>query len=86
MLAAQRYEELLELLAMAPYDLWHYRQFGVQALAEVESSLDRKISPTMYTKKEFADRRAAGNPFLSRVLEGEHLVLIGSESDTSITR
>ena len=55
-------------------------------LAEVESSLDRKISPTMYTKKEFVDRRAAGNPFLSRVLEGEHLVLIGSESDTSTTR
>jgi predicted nucleotidyltransferase len=56
------------------------------ALAPVESSLDRKISPSMYTKKEFGDRRAASNPFLSRVLEGEHLVLIGSESDTSTTR
>lgn len=56
------------------------------ALAEVESSLDRKISPTMYTKKEFSDRRAAGNPFLSRVLEGEHLVLIESDSDTSTAR
>lgn len=56
------------------------------ALAPVESSLDRKISPTMYTKKEFADRRAASNPFVSRVLEGEHLVLIGSERDTSTTR
>ena len=33
LLAAQRYQELIELLAMAPYDLWHYRQFGVRALA-----------------------------------------------------
>ena len=49
------------------------------ALAPVEASLDRKISPTLYTTTEFDSRRAAGNPFLIRVLEGEHLVLIGSE-------
>lgn len=27
------------------------------------------------------DYRCAGNPFLTRVLEGEHLVLMGSEND-----
>jgi predicted nucleotidyltransferase len=47
------------------------------ALAPVEAALERKISPTLYTRKEFADRKAANNPFLSRVLSGEHLTLIG---------
>lgn len=56
------------------------------ALAEVEPSLDRKISPTLYTTEEFENRRAAGNPFLSRVLAGEHLLLIGTEDDASTTR
>lgn len=51
------------------------------ALAPVEASLDRKISPTLYSRKEYDERRAAGNPFLTRVLEGEHLVLMGSDDD-----
>ncbi len=33
LLAAKRYEELLELLEMDPYQMWHYRQYGVKALA-----------------------------------------------------
>ena len=33
LLAAQRYAEILELLDMAPYKMWHYRQYGVKALA-----------------------------------------------------
>ncbi|MCA9755604.1 MAG: hypothetical protein KDA27_07365 [Candidatus Eisenbacteria bacterium] len=32
LLAAGRYDELLALLEMAPYRMWHYRQFGVRAL------------------------------------------------------
>jgi predicted nucleotidyltransferase len=51
------------------------------ALAPVEASLDRKISPTLYTVREYHDRRAAGHSFLTRVLAGEHLVLIGSADD-----
>jgi tetratricopeptide (TPR) repeat protein len=31
--AAQRYDELLELLDLAPFKMWHYRQYGVKALA-----------------------------------------------------
>lgn len=48
------------------------------ALAPVEASLDRKVNPTLCTQREYDDRRAAGNPFLTRVLEGEHLILMGS--------
>jgi len=56
------------------------------ALAPAEESLDRTINPTLYTPEEFEKRRAAGNPFLSRVLAGEHLVLMGSEGGASATR
>lgn len=33
LLAAERYTELLELLEQAPYPMWHYRLYGVKALA-----------------------------------------------------
>lgn len=49
------------------------------ALAPVETRLDRKISPTLYTVQEFNARQSAGNPFLSRVFADECLVLIGEE-------
>jgi predicted nucleotidyltransferase len=47
-------------------------------LADVEVTLQRKINPALYTSKEFAERRAARTTFLTRVLDGEHMVLIGS--------
>lgn len=56
------------------------------ALAPAEKQLHRKISPTLYTSKEFADRKAARNAFLTRVLAGEHMVLIGIEDEPSTTR
>ena len=56
------------------------------ALAPVETNLDRKISPTLYTVQEFNARRSAGNTFLNRVLAGEHLVLIGREDVASAAR
>ena len=46
------------------------------ALAPVEARLDRRINPALYTTGEFAGRLAAGNAFLTRVLAGEHTVLI----------
>jgi predicted nucleotidyltransferase len=55
-------------------------------LAPVEASLARKVSPTLYTPQEFADRKASNNAFLTRVLAGEHLMLIGSEDESSATR
>ena len=33
LLAAGRYEELLDVLQLAPHGWWHYRKFGVRALA-----------------------------------------------------
>jgi hypothetical protein len=33
LLFAERYQELLDLLEMEPYQMWHYRQYGVKALA-----------------------------------------------------
>jgi len=56
------------------------------ALAPVEADLDRRISPTLYTLQEFEDRKASKNPFLTRVLSGDHLFLIGSEHEPSETR
>ena len=49
------------------------------SLAPAEKSLGRKINPTLYTSREFERRRRSGNPFLKRVLAGEHIVLIGAD-------
>ncbi len=49
------------------------------ALASAEARLGRKINPTLYTRSEFRRRRAAGNAFLTKVLDGEKIMLIGSD-------
>jgi predicted nucleotidyltransferase len=51
------------------------------ALAPVEADLGRRISPTLYTSQEFEERKASSSAFLTRVLSGEHLVLIGGEDE-----
>jgi len=56
------------------------------ALSPVETGLARRISPTLYTSAEFDERRAAGNPFVTNVLAGEHIVLIGGGDDAPATR
>lgn len=48
-------------------------------LARAERRLRRRVNPRLYTTEEFRRRRAARNPFLEKVLTGDHLVLIGSE-------
>ena len=48
------------------------------AIAPVEPTLGRKINPTLYTPQELADRKSSGNAFLTRVLAGDHLVLLGN--------
>jgi predicted nucleotidyltransferase len=48
------------------------------ALSPVEQLLDRKVNPTLYTVEEFDQRRARGNPFLKRVLDGPVILLSGS--------
>lgn len=47
-------------------------------LAPVEKLLDRRVNPTLYSAREFETRRKTGNAFLTRVLAGPKVVLIGS--------
>ncbi len=48
------------------------------ALAAAEQQLGRTVSPTLYTSAEFKQRLAQGNPFLTKVLAGDTIVLIGN--------
>ena len=56
------------------------------ALIPVEADLDRRIHPTLYTSREFADRKAARSGFLTSVLGGERLVLIEREGEAATAR
>ena len=56
------------------------------ALIPVEADLDRKIHPTLYTSREFADRKAARSGFLTSVRGGERLVLIEREGEAATAR
>jgi len=51
------------------------------ALSTAEQVLDRKVNPTLYTSEEFNRRRARGNSFLERVMDGPVIVLSGSIDD-----
>ena len=53
------------------------------ALSPVEAMLDRQVSPTLYTEREFADRKVEGGTFLMRVLAGERLLLVGTLDESS---
>lgn len=48
------------------------------AVATAERKLARKINVTLYTEGEYRSRRQDRTSFLSRVLAGEHIPLIGS--------
>ncbi|HKY02188.1 MAG TPA: nucleotidyltransferase domain-containing protein [Burkholderiales bacterium] len=47
------------------------------ALTRVEKRLARPINPTLYSTAEFRKRKKAGNAFLSKLLNGPVLKLIG---------
>jgi predicted nucleotidyltransferase len=49
------------------------------ALQPAEQALGRRVSPTVYTTEEFQRRRKARQPFLTKLLTGKHVVLLGSE-------
>lgn len=49
------------------------------ATERAEQRLGRSVSPTLYTAAEFHRRRKAKHPFLTKVLGGKHVVLLGSE-------
>lgn len=53
------------------------------AIAIAERKLARKINVTLYTEDEYRIRRMDRTSFLSRVLAGEHIPLIGSSHGTA---
>ena len=55
------------------------------ALAMAEREIARKINVTLYTSREYQQRRKEGHPFLAKVLSGEYWVLMGTidGSDTA---
>lgn len=72
----------IDLLVVSDDLMW---QELYLALQPVEARLDREISPALYTVQEFNANRSSGNPFLSRVLAREHLVLVGEEDGVPAT-
>ncbi len=48
------------------------------ALVPAEKQLDRRVNLMLYTSSEFRRRRASGAGFVTRILQGSHLVLMGS--------
>jgi predicted nucleotidyltransferase len=55
------------------------------ALQGAEQQLGRRVSPTLYTSKEYQRRRRGGQHFLTRLLGGKHIVLVGSEDAVAAT-
>ena len=51
------------------------------ALSPVEQELGRRVSPALYTVAEYRRRRMDGNPFLTKVLAGEYVLLTGNADD-----
>ena len=54
------------------------------ALESAEQRLGRPINPTLYTRAEFRQRLAGRNPFLSKVLAGKTVTLLG-DKDAIVT-
>lgn len=50
-------------------------------ISPLQTTLGREINPTNYGIREFKAKLAAGNHFLTSVLRGEKLFLIGTEDD-----
>lgn len=50
-----------------------------RATERAEQRLGRVVSPTLYTAAEFHRRRKSKHPFLTKVLDGKHVILLGTE-------
>ncbi len=90
--AAERYPELLELVEMAPYSMWHYRQYGVKALA----AMGRKAEALRYAEgshglndSPIAIARACEEILLSSGLADEayrRYGLVAAQANTHLAR
>jgi predicted nucleotidyltransferase len=50
-----------------------------EALEPAERRLGRRINPTLFTSDEYRKRRRSKQPFLTKVMNGKHIVIAGSE-------
>ena len=53
----------------------------VDVIRGIEQDVGRPVNPTVYPREEIAAKLAAGHHFVTRVVEGEKLMLIGDEDD-----
>ena len=69
-------------LMVVSESLTHGDVFG--ALDSVSRTLGRHVNPTVYTAAEFSKRAKDENAFITRVLEGPKVWVIGSEHDLPV--
>jgi hypothetical protein len=50
-------------------------------LSTVEKSTERSVNPTVYSVEEFRSKLANGNHFLTGVLKGQNVFLLGDEDE-----
>ena len=50
-------------------------------LSTVEKSIGRPVNPTVYSVEEFRSKLAKGNHFLTAVLKGQKVFLLGDEDE-----
>jgi predicted nucleotidyltransferase len=48
------------------------------ALEPAEQKANRRVSPTLYTSEEFERKKREQHPFITNVLQGKHVPLIGT--------
>jgi predicted nucleotidyltransferase len=53
----------------------------VSAVGQIESKLGREVNPTVYGPREFHEKLAAKNHFLSTVAKEKKLFVIGDEHE-----
>ncbi len=90
--AAERYAELLKLVEMAPYRIWHYRRYGVKALV----AMGRKAEALRYAEgshglndSPIAIARACEEILLSSGLADEayrRYGLVAAQANTHLAR
>src|SRR5208282_2249664 len=53
----------------------------VEALASAQERLQREVNPTVYPAAEFRSKLRAGHHFLTAVMKGPKIILVGGESE-----
>ncbi|HVL34341.1 MAG TPA: hypothetical protein VM489_01585, partial [Burkholderiales bacterium] len=59
---------------------------AVKLLHPAQQTLGREISPRVYTRKEWAEKRAQPDAFMREVLDSPKLFVIGSEDELAEPR